>query len=651
MTDQIVHDEQIVEDGVKWYKNPVWVIVLLIVSALLIMGVVNNKTAITNFLGYGQEATATQPQPAARQASAPAERHYTIQAGNTLTGLFGGQWRAVCELNRLANCNKLTVGQRLRLPAGVEARQTPATTSAPAPRASVPVRTRSAPAVTTSVQSVRRQSSRDADGWWHWTRVGGAPLTNCGDEGQRTEEAMAGIGLIESDKEEIRRMIAEGRGEAVSVPNGTRYEYVAYCEGGHVSYKTQVVLDDSDTAVTARRYRLSSGRVVDIIDQCGNWAIISDITVLIPPAPPEVPTTVVPPPQGEVAYEVPVVEERTMAEETRSAGAIEYEAIAGVWVGRSGLANFRGAYAEGLIKFPLGDGFSVGAGGLGMIGEGESRVSDYSWDEWRYGPQVAFYNDRLVTRTIRDESGLEQTVSLPVHDGIKLRYLFDGVRGGNPTSGYEMEQRGHGIGIYAEHVERTSPTQMWGVTGEAFIQTDASIVSTWAGDSPQNRSMYSVTGFGQTVLDDEYHWQLRYGAGLTHQAWDRVNYLSLFAELRYDETIMCGPRLSLALNRPDSYRPYSQMDLTTLMAFCRIELGGKIREWDQERREGRVQLVQTGWRPLESGETVPEDARLVTEEPQAPPAPASDLQSIDLTGIGEPANDNAVPLEAPAVDQ
>jgi hypothetical protein len=211
----------------------------------------------------------------------------------------------------------------------------------------------------------------------------------------------------------------------------------------------------------------------------------------------------------------------------------------------------------------------------------------------------------------RDKSygDIKQEECFPAGDGIKVRYLWDSVSGGNPVSGYNMKQKGHGIDIYAEHVERTSDKFMWGVTGEAFLYGGGRINSTWSGDKPQNRSFYQVNGFGQWRVND--HWQVRAGAGLTHQAWDKVNYLSLFAEARWDETIMCGPRLSLALNRPDSYKPFGRGKLDTLMAFCRIELGGKMRAWDQERRRKRVQLVQVGMRPVVRREVVgPENSAI-----------------------------------------
>lgn len=642
MTDQDIEDTDSEERGFPiWATN---LIALTIVVAVVLLAGFSGQ--IMNTLGFGQEAApiaTMQPQTSIVHPS-QREETYTVKSRDTLYGVFGQKnGKLVCQHNHLKDCNTIKAGWALTLPAGVKPLKTSvkkATHQKTVTTHHRPTHHTKAVHASTLKHAVRHQPSRDAAGWWHWTRVGGAPLTKCTDSTRCMEEAMDGLGLIDSDKDEMRQKIAAGDFEAVAIPNGTHYQYMSYYQGGKVRFEVQVLLDDPDTPVTAKRYRLSSGRVVDIIDQCGNWGVTSELKMLIPPPPPPATPPATPVPPQEVRYEVPVVEARTESEDVHEAAKIEYEAIAGVWVGQSGLANFRGAYAEGLIKFPVGDGTAIGVGGMGMIGAGKSRVSDYSWHEHKYGPEVALYHDRL------GEDGL------PIHDGLKLRYLFDGVRGHNPESGYKQKQSGHGVSVYAEHVERTSPTQMWGVTGEAFVQTDASQTSTWAGDKPQNRSLYAVNAFGQTVLDKDYHWQVRYGAGFSHQSWDKVNYLSLFGELRYDETIMCGPRLSLALNRPASYKPYSITKLNTLMGFCRIELGGKLRAWDRHHREEHVTQVQTGWRPLEPGEPVPTDARQVTEGQEASPDTARDLGSIDLTGIGSTtANDSSAPSQVQAVGQ
>ncbi len=39
--------------------------------------------------------------------------HTTVQPGDTLSGLYGSQWPAACQVNHLANCDLITAGQVL----------------------------------------------------------------------------------------------------------------------------------------------------------------------------------------------------------------------------------------------------------------------------------------------------------------------------------------------------------------------------------------------------------------------------------------------------------------------------------------------------------------------------------------------------------
>lgn len=41
---------------------------------------------------------------------------YTVQAGDTLSGLFGGDWKSVASYNQLSNPNQISIGQKLYLP-------------------------------------------------------------------------------------------------------------------------------------------------------------------------------------------------------------------------------------------------------------------------------------------------------------------------------------------------------------------------------------------------------------------------------------------------------------------------------------------------------------------------------------------------------
>ena len=320
---------------------------------------------------------------------------------------------------------------------------------------------------------------------------------------------------------------------------------------------------------------------------------------------------------------VPVYERREVEVVEHSAAEMELEAIAGVYGWTSKSASGYGGYGEFALKFDIGNGQKLGIGALGALGAGHSRTSDYSWRERKFGPQITWGHSYMKTHTNRDGDVME----LPAYDGIKARLLFDQVKGENPTSGYHMQQNTLCGNIYAEHLERTSVKQMWGVTGDALLCGKGKIRSSWAGDKPQNRGMIQVTGFGQTQLDD--HLAVRYGLKGTHQMWDGANYLSPFAELRLDETFMCGAQYNLGLNHIAG---------NSILGFCRVELGTTVRAWDKNRRVKRVELVQTGVRYEPTTEAV------VTTDVVAAPIPANEnaasAELPSIVSVASAANDN-----------
>jgi hypothetical protein len=321
---------------------------------------------------------------------------------------------------------------------------------------------------------------------------------------------------------------------------------------------------------------------------------------------------------------VPVYERREVEVVEHSAAELELEAIAGVWGWKSKSASGQGAYGEFAVKFDIGNGQKLGVGALGMIGSGHSRGGDYRWRERRFGPQVTWGHSYMKTHTDKDGNVME----LPAYDGVKARLLWDQVKGENPTSGYHMKQNALCGNIYAEHLERTSVKQMWGVTGDALLCGKGKIRSSWAGDKPQNRGMIQVAGFGQTQLDN--HLAVRYGLKGTHQMWDGANYLSPFAELRLDETFMCGGQYNFGLNHVAG---------NSVLGFCRAELGGEIRSWDKKRRVKRVELVRTGVRYEPTIETT----AVTTDVVSAPTLANDDAISAELpsiTSVAPVANDN-----------
>jgi hypothetical protein len=101
--------------------------------------------------------------------------------------------------------------------------------------------------------------------------------------------------------------------------------------------------------------------------------------------------------------------------------------------------------------------------------------------------------------------------------------------------------------------------------------------------------------------------------------WDGANYLSPFAELRLDETFMCGGQYNFGLNHIAG---------NSILGFCRVELGTTVRAWDKNRRVKRVELVQTG----------------VRYEPTI-----ENVVTTDVVTAPIPANDNAISAELPSI--
>lgn len=74
---------------------------------------------------YEEKFTQTKSE-AAQQSLEPVatpvpERYYVVREGDVMTARFGKAAVAVCELNKLKNCNRIYPGQRLLLPPGVKA--------------------------------------------------------------------------------------------------------------------------------------------------------------------------------------------------------------------------------------------------------------------------------------------------------------------------------------------------------------------------------------------------------------------------------------------------------------------------------------------------------------------------------------------------
>lgn len=381
------------------------------------------------------------------------------------------------------------------------------------------------------------------------------------------------------------------KGERVLLPSGTRLSALSF---GHGHWQGPIVLMRD---MWAHRKAVIGGKTYLEFDACCNLATMEAPPEPVPPEPEPIPE----PPPAPVEESPSVIPEPPQEPKEPEEGSppvpplsafpaendFEWELIAGAGTWDNRLAHGTWQYAEGALLWKLRDGYAVGAGFFGMRGEGESETSAYTWKESAgFGPQLVLKRNYRTEQ--EDEFG--QSVLLPAGWTVKLRFLGnDKVSGGDPVSGYHMTQRGEKLGLYGEYYERKSLDWLWGVNAENWWYGDGKIQSTWSGDKPQDRGSWNANVYAQYRVNDD--WQVRGIAGVSHQNWDRLNFLNLTAEARYKETFMFGPRVSFALNKPDAYRDIARGDLTTLGAFVRLELGGMIREKDRQIREESVQYV------------------------------------------------------------
>lgn len=226
---------------------------------------------------------------------AHATPEYRAERGDTLSAVFGKHAQAVCDANKVAgritNCNSIIAGKSYILPAGVRAR------------------------------SVSAVASTEA-GEFRWQKVGGAPLYGCGNktEAVLNEEAWTRMGLTDEEKSELRGLVSAQPHPAYTFfKPGNRFQAVAFCKDGKVSFEKNVLADWSEkTVVLARTYVLKSGQVFHWVRNCNNWVVGAPLPPPPPPPeppPPEPPPSEPPPPPPPEAPPPPPPPEEAQQEE------------------------------------------------------------------------------------------------------------------------------------------------------------------------------------------------------------------------------------------------------------------------------------------------------------------------------------------------
>jgi len=484
---------------------------------------------------------------------------YTVKAGDTLSKIAGKDWKAVCRANNLKDCAKIFVRQRIEL--GIVTRS--------------------------SVTTVKGAKS----GEFRWTRVGGAPLTDCGgrSESSLSEEAWAKLGLMDSEKEELRVMMMSKSHQNTFLQPGEYYPAVAFCEKGRVSFKHNVVtawIKDS-VVVLARTYVLTTGRKLHWVRNCGNWVLDNPVPMSVSqpePSEPVVPreeeelVQPSPPPAVEPEPETSLSPFHMTEEEKSGKPRCEAQAGAGVYTNRVYQGNW--LYGE-TICYVWKDGeWQAGPGLYGMYGSGHSLASDYRGKEVGVGVQVGVQRNWINDRNNRASADL------------KLRWLSDRSWGSNPESGYSFTQKGQKIGLYGGYTERLNKEgDLAGLIGEYWKSFGQTVHSTWAGQPVQDRGSFSLSGFYETKLSQDNKWRQRFIGGVAHTNWDQQNWLRGTYEFRYDNWLMFGPQITLPIGVSQLNQPLSARDLTTIGAFVRVEFGNKVREADADDRGAQLEFI------------------------------------------------------------
>jgi LysM repeat protein len=262
----------------------------------------------------------------------------------------------------------------------------------------------------------------------------------------------------------------------------------------------------------------------------------------------------------------------------------EHEPIIGAGMWGNGIASGHFAYGEYLLwlKANCESEWAFGIGFYGNWDEGESKLSDYTWDGWGIGPQVGV---KWTSTYLDKEAGKHR---FQQWQG-KFRLLFEYTDGRNPTSGYSMSQYSLKPGVYTEYVRQLNDKDHLILTAEGWMDVGSKIKSTWSGDTPQNRIQAMLSVYGQHKFSDD--WSVRYGGGIGYQGWDQMVPFHLRAEARWRETVMFGPYANLFFWKTSVYKGISLGNLQTIGGFVRIELGGIVRYIDNKRRMERVKAL------------------------------------------------------------
>lgn len=299
-----------------------------------------------------ETAPTSNPQSIASQIEAmiaDEEAKYAVRKGDVLSLVFPKDWKQICKVNNLKDCNKIEVGQKLKLLGGALAQEV-----------------------------IHKTVKRGADGWLSIKHLNVDPYSR-----HRTpakdRKILAGRGYTAAETEEYFSLLEQGQCAKESFARGTEYLWMSY-GNTRVLEKLRATWNTPESGLVCL---LSSGRTVVIMEVCENLAevrsraptpsVIPEVTEVKEEIPPPVIAEVVPPVVVEAPPPVVVEEKPPEASEIEQ---IVHDADwdLGAFVGGDKdvrYAGFEGAYYPHLSYKEWGR-YALGIGASGSLWDGKT---------------------------------------------------------------------------------------------------------------------------------------------------------------------------------------------------------------------------------------------------------------------------------------
>ena len=424
-----------------------------------------------------------------------------------------------------------------------------------------------------------------------YSRPGSAPTK------MSNNKAWGLILLSDSVKEKISKAFIDKKGEDSFIEPGDQF-LMTYGSGGVMDATLKY-----DGLIYAIRYLIQDGGVIhDIryIPWCHNWTrhreIIppkekvalpkNEIPIPVPSTEWKIPSEEIVPPEEDIpSLEEDFTDTFEYIPPLEREWTIEHEPILGAFYLGNDLGESYGFYGEYMAWLRRGqdyifeNGWSPGAGIYGIYSEFDSRIGSYQGREGSIGPQLGIKYIGYGAN--------------PFNFQLKGRLVWEDMSGGT-AEGYHMEQDGLKAGVYTEATKKLDEKWLVGIIGEYWWDISSSRTSTWSGDTPSERGMYSVDLFGQYKISED--WSARASAGIFHQEWDDLTGIHARLEARWKNTLMFGPYAAwYPFGLSEAYEGFSAGDLTSYGAFVRVEFGEPIRKHYADKRMARVKAADREW--------------------------------------------------------